>query len=163
MSPLVKKAQSIKVAISSLIEKSIEIGKQIYEGYSFESTVYNTIFTTIKIFIVATRKFLIDDCFTKASAIAYTTIVSLIPTLTVFLTFLSVFSGVENKKEDLFRDISLFMVEHSIKLNIDFIFEAISGLIDNAKTIGGIGALLVLFTATGIFPFPRKLSITGQL
>lgn len=150
MSPLVKKAQSIKVAISSLIEKSIEIGKQIYEGYSFESTVYNTIFTTIKIFIVATRKFLIDDCFTKASAIAYTTIVSLIPTLTVFLTFLSVFSGVENKKEDLFRDISLFMVEHSIKLNIDFIFEAISGLIDNAKTIGGIGALLVLFTATGI-------------
>lgn len=150
MFPLGKKAQSIKVAITSLIEKSIEIGKQIYEGYSFESTIYNTIFTTIKIFIVATRKFIIDDCFTKASAIAYTTIVSLIPTLTVFLTFLSVFSGVENKKEDLFRDISLFMVEHSIKLNIDFIFEAISGLIDNAKTIGGIGALLVLFTATGI-------------
>jgi membrane protein len=145
-----KKTKSLKLTITSLIEKSIEIGKKIYEGYSFESTVYNRIITTIKIFIVATRKFIVDDCFTKASGIAYTTIVSLIPTLTVFLTFLSVFSGVENKKEDLFRDISLFMVEHSIKLNIDFIFEAISGLIDNAKTIGGIGALLVLFTATGI-------------
>ena len=91
---------------------------------------------------------MIDDCLTKASAIAYTAIVSLIPTLTVFLTFLSIFSGVENKKEDLFRDISLFMIEHSIKLNIDFIFEAISGLIDNAGKIGGIGAVIVIFTAT---------------
>jgi len=150
MFPFGKKTKSLKLTITTLIEKSIEIGKQIYEGYSFESTVYNRIITTLKVFIVATRKFMVDDCFTKASAIAYTAIVSLIPTLTVVLTFISIFSGVENKKEDLFRDISLFMTEHSIKLNIDFIFEAISGLIDNAKTIGGIGALLVLFTATAI-------------
>lgn len=134
--------------ITALVEKGFELGKKIYEGYNFESNVYNRIVTTVKVFIVATRKFLIDDCLTKASAIAYTSIVSLIPTLTVFLTFVSVFSGAENKKEDLFRDISLFMIEHSIKLNIDFIFEAISGLIDNAKTIGGIGALFVIFTAT---------------
>jgi len=148
MFPFKKKSESTKKIKPTLIEKIIRIGRQIYEGYSFESTVYNKIITTAKVFIVATRKFMIDDCLTKASAIAYTAIVSLIPTLTVFLTFISVFSGVENKKEDLFRDISLFMIEHSIKLNIDFIFEAISGLIDNAKTIGGIGALLVLFTAT---------------
>lgn len=137
-----------KVKKTPLIEKIILISRQIYEGYSFESTVYNRIVTTIKVFIVATRKFMIDDCLTKASAIAYTAIVSLIPTLTVFLTFMSIFSGVENKKEDLFRDISLFMIEHSIKLNIDFIFDAISGLIDNAGKIGSIGAVLVIFTAT---------------
>lgn len=148
MFPFTKKSGSIEQNKTSIIEKTIVIGKQIYEGYSFESSIYNKIVTTIKVFIVATRKFMVDDCLTEASAIAYTTIVSLIPMLTVFLTFISIFSGVENKKEDLFRDISLFMVEHSIKLNIDFIFEAISGLIDNAKTIGGIGALLVLFTAT---------------
>jgi len=151
MFPFKKKPQSTQSngkKQPSIVEKAIEIGKKIYEGYSFESSVYNRIITTIKVFIVATRKFMLDDCLTKASAIAYTAIVSLIPTLTVFLTFISVFSGAENKKEDLFRDISLFMIEHSIKLNIDFIFEAISGLIDNAKTIGGIGALLVLFTAT---------------
>lgn len=148
MFPFTKKSTENSVEKISKIDKIIQLGKKIYEGYSFESTIYNRIVTTIKVFIVATRKFMLDDCLTKASAIAYTAIVSLIPTLTVFLTFLSVFSGVENKKEDLFRDISLFMVEHSIKLNIDLIFEAISGLIDNAKTIGGIGALLVLFTAT---------------
>jgi len=148
MFPFKKKSESSEKNDTSLIQKIITIGKQIYEGYSFESTVYNRIVTTVKVFIVATRKFMIDDCLTKASAIAYTAIVSLIPTLTVFLTFLSIFKGMENKKEDLFRDISLFMVEHSIKLNIDFIFEAISGLIDNAKAIGIIGTLLVFFTAT---------------
>jgi membrane protein len=148
MFPFKKKSEGSKKPKVSIIEKSIQIGRQIYEGYSFESTVYNRIVTTIKIFIVATRKFMIDDCLTKASAIAYTAIVSLIPTLTVFLTFLSIFKGMENKKEDLFREISLFMIEHSIKLNIDFIFEAISGLIDNAKAIGIIGTLLVFFTAT---------------
>ncbi len=148
MFPFTKKPKINGKKKPTIIEKTINIGKQIYEGSSFESTVYNRLITTIKVFIVATRKFMLDDCLTQASAIAYTVIVSLIPTLTVVLTFISIFSGVENKKEDLFRDISLFMTEHSIKLNIDFIFEAISGLIDNAKTIGGIGALLVLFTAT---------------
>ena len=142
-----KKAVSTEPKVS-IIEKVIGLGRQIYEGYSFESTVYNKIITTIKVFIVATRKFILDDCFTKASAIAYTAIVSLIPTLTVILTFMSIFSGAENKKEDFFREMSLFMVEHSIKLNIDFIFEAISGLIDNAKAIGIIGTLVVFFTAT---------------
>jgi len=148
MFPFKRKAKDASKKKTPLIERIITISKQIYEGYSFESTVYNRIVTTIKVFIVATRKFMIDDCLTKASAIAYTAIVSLIPTLTVFLTFMSVFSGVENKKEDLFREISLFMVEHSIKLNIDFIFDAISGLIDNAGKIGGIGAIFVIFTAT---------------
>lgn len=132
----------------SLPAKTVTLVKNIYEGYYFEKGVYNRLINTVKVFVVATRKFMIDDCLTKASAIAYTAVTSLIPALTVFLTFFSIFSGVENKKEDLFREISLFMIEHSIKLNIDPVFEAISGLIDNAGKIGGIGAVIVLFTAT---------------
>jgi len=173
MFPFTKKSVSGKKK-PSLIEKTIELGKKIYEGYSFESSIYNKIVTTVKVFIVSTRKFMVDDCFTQGSAIAYTIIVSLIPTLTVVLTFVSIFSGVENKKEDLFRDISLFMTEHSIKLNIDFIFDAISGLIDNAKTIGGIGALVVLFSATAtlraiekslndIFEVKQSRSVTQRI
>ena len=131
-----------------LIKRIITIAKQIYEGYSFENTVYNRIVTVIKISIVATKKFMIDDCLTKASAIAYNTITSLIPTLMVYLTFMSIFSGAENKKEELFRDISLLLTEYNIKLDMDAIFVVISGLIDNAKTIGGIGILIVFFTAT---------------
>lgn len=142
---------SLKSRIESIIQKKqafISHVIKIYEGYSFENDVINRLINAAKIFVVATRKFIVDDCFTKASAIAYTAIISLIPALTVVLTFYSVFSGAENKKDDLFREVSLFMVEHSIKINIDPFFEAISGLIDNAARIGGIGAVVMLFTAT---------------
>ncbi len=122
--------------------------KHVYEGNIFENKIYNTFVNTLKLYIVATRKFLIDDCFTKASSIAYTAIISLIPALTVILTFYSIFAGAGNKKDELFRDISLFMIEHSIKINIDPVFDAISSLIDNAGRIGGIGAIVMLFTAT---------------
>ncbi len=122
--------------------------KEIYEGGVFENGIYNGFVNTIKLFIISTRKFFIDDCLTKASAIAYTAIISLIPALTVLLTFYSIFSGAGNKKEELFREISMFMVEHSIKLNIDPVFNAISALIDNAGKIGGIGAIIMIFSAT---------------
>ena len=143
-----KKIDLLKKNMNSLPSKIMEIVKNIYEGYYFEKEIYNRLINAVKVFIVATRKFIADDCLTKASAIAYAAVTSLIPLLTVFLTFFSIFSGVDNKKEDLFRQISLFMVEHSIKLNIDPVFEAVSGLIDNAGKIGGIGAIFVLFTAT---------------
>lgn len=151
MSDKKKLKLSLGAKIESLILKKqslISHVVKIYEGYSFENDVINRIINAAKIFVVATRKFIVDDCFTKASAIAYTAIISLIPALTVVLTFYSVFSGAENKKDDLFREVSLFMVEHSIKINIDPFFEAISGLIDNAARIGGIGAVVMLFTAT---------------
>jgi len=143
-----KKLDHMIKNVNSIPSKIIQIVKNIYEGYYFEKEIYNRLINAVKVFIVATRKFISDDCLTKASAIAYAAVTSLIPLLTVFLTFFSIFSGVDNKKEDLFRQISLFMVEHSIKLNIDPVFEAVSGLIDNAGKIGGIGAIFVLFTAT---------------
>ncbi|MCL1834455.1 MAG: YihY/virulence factor BrkB family protein [Leptospirales bacterium] len=148
MFPFRKKKKKTTEKKAPLIERIIAVAKQVYEGYSFESTVYNRIITVIKISIVATRKFMLDDCLTKASAIAYTTITSLIPTLTVYLTFMSVFSGAENKKDELFRDISLFLTEYNIKLDMDAIFMVMSGLIDNAKAIGTVGILIVFFTAT---------------
>ncbi len=130
----------------SRVSKLIDIVVKVYEGYSFENSVYNKLVNTVKVFVVSTRKFLVDDCLTKASAIAYTAIVSLIPTLAVGLTFLSLFSS-ENNKEELFRKISLFMTEHSIT-NVDFVLDAISGLIDNAAKIGIIGTIVMVFSAT---------------
>ncbi|HPS58479.1 MAG TPA: YhjD/YihY/BrkB family envelope integrity protein [Spirochaetota bacterium] len=141
-----KKLTEIKSDSETRISRLINLVIKIYEGYSFENSIYNRLINSIKVFIVATRKFMIDDCLTKASAIAYTAIVSLIPALAVGLTFLSIFSS-ENKKEELFRKISLFMTEHSIT-NVDFVLEAISGLIDNAAKIGIIGTVVMIFTAT---------------
>lgn len=123
---------------------------RVYSGHELTTGLLSGPVNFIRVFIAATRKFIIDDCFTKASSIAYTTIMSLIPSLAVALTIYSVFSGVGGKKEELFRRVSLFMVEHNIKLNIDPIFAAISGLVENAGKIGGIGAAIMVFSATAM-------------
>ncbi len=99
---------------------------------------------------VTGKKFMDDDCMTKASSIAYTSIVSLVPTLTVILTVYSVFSGVGDQKEEFFSKISLFMLDHNIRINIDPVFAAISGLIDNAGKIGVIGSVIMIFSATAM-------------
>jgi membrane protein len=122
----------------------------VYLGEKTYNKITGKILNVIKIFIVSTRKFMLDDCLTKASAIAYTTVVSLIPTLTVGLTFYSIFAGAGAKKEDLFRMMTQYMTEHNIKLNIDPVIESISSLIDNAAQIGGIGAVVMVFTATAV-------------
>ncbi|HDP80890.1 MAG TPA: YihY family inner membrane protein, partial [Spirochaetes bacterium] len=133
--------------IRSRVEKFIE---DLYSGEITYKRLYGKLINAVKVFIVASRKFMADDCPTKASSIAYTTIISLIPTLTVGLTFYSIFSGVGDKKDELFRRVTLFMLEHNIKLNIDPILESISSLIENAGKIGGIGAVIVVFTATAV-------------
>ncbi len=147
-----KNKASFKTRIQNLNNKKnalIDHLIKIYEGYSFENDVVNRLINAAKVFVVATRKFIVDDCLTKASAVAYTAIISLIPALTVVLTVYTIFSGAENKKDDLFREVSIFMIDHGIKINIAPFIEAISKLIDNAARIGGIGAVVMLFTATG--------------
>ncbi len=128
----------------------IQIINQIYRGEEAFNWLTTRIINMIKVFIVASRKFMKDDCLTKSSSIAYTTIVSLIPTLAVVLTIYSIFSGVGDKKDELFRRIMLFMVEHNIKINVDPFFQTISSLIDNAAKIGGVGAVVLAFSATAV-------------
>ncbi len=142
--------QKMKNLIISIIRKIRFILNQIYLGEETYSKVTGKLINAVKVFIVSTRKFLKDGGTTKASSIAYATIVSLIPTLTVAITFYSIFSGVGNKKEELFRKITLFMLEHNIRLNIDPVIDAISNLIDNAGKIGGVGAVIMVFSATAV-------------
>ncbi len=142
--------RKLKNRIAHLVKTTRFILNQIYLGDETYDKVTRKLINAVRIFIVSTRKFIKDGGTTKASSIAYTTIVSLIPTLTVAITFYSIFSGVGNKKEELFRKITLFMLEHNIRLNIDPIVEAISSLIDNAGKIGGVGAVIMVFSATAV-------------
>lgn len=110
--------------------------------------ITNKFLNFIKVFIASGKKFLEDDCLTKASAIAYTTLISLIPTLTVALTISYWFN---DEKTDLFLQIQKLLIEYNLqRLNITPILDAISGLIDNAASIGGIGIVVLIFSATGI-------------
>jgi hypothetical protein len=99
-------SQKIKDRIMALKSRIMRVLNQIYLGEETYSFLTKKLINAVKVFIVATRKFLKDGGTTKASSIAYTVIVSLIPTLTVALTFYSIFSGVGNKKEEIFRRIS---------------------------------------------------------
>jgi membrane protein len=140
----------VKVKIKFLISAGRKLLNDIYIGERGFSTALSKSINAVKVFIIATRKFLTDDCTTKASSIAYATIVSLIPTLTVAITFYSVFSGVGSNQQELFDKITRMMIENNVKLNIDPIIEALSGLIENAGKIGGVGAVVMIFSATAI-------------
>lgn len=110
--------------------------------------ITNKFYNTMKVFIASGKKFIEDDCLTKASAIAYTTLISLIPTLTVALT---ISYWLNKEKNDLFINIQKFLIEQNLqRLNITPILDAISGLIDNAASIGGIGIIVLIFSATSI-------------
>ncbi len=153
-----KKDNSIESA--SKIKRIIDAVKiflgNVYIGKDIYSNISNKLISVIKIVIVSTKKFIYDDCLTHASSIAYTAILSLIPALAVMLTF---YSGLENKKEELFRKILVFITEHNIKINVEPIFSAISGLVDNAGKIGGIGAVVLIFSATAMLrTFEKSLN-----
>jgi membrane protein len=101
-----------------------------------------------RVAFASAEKFMIDDCLTKASSLAYTTIVSLIPTLAVGL---SIFSFTRTNKEQLFAQAQRFLETYvPNRLNIDPFLDAISTLIDNAGSIGGIGAVVLIFSATAV-------------
>ena len=92
----------------ALINKIKQFIDDIYRGEKTYDKIAGKFISASKIFIVSTRKFIADSCPTKASSIAYTAIISLIPTLTVILTFYSIFSGVGDKKDEIFNTITKF-------------------------------------------------------
>ncbi len=122
----------------------------IYEKELGDLGKLKKIVITIRLIIASIRKFIVDDCFTKASSIAYTTLISLIPTLTVVLSFYSIFSGIENKKQEIFRKVYLLIEEYQINIDVDPIINVISGLVENAGRIGGIGLVVLILSATAI-------------
>ncbi len=143
-----RKIHSIFKKINSNI---IDLKKIIDQIYSGDSQYNKKIINVYKVLVASSKKFWEDDCFTKASSIAYTTLISLIPTLTVVLTvYYSFFKKVGDQKDEFFSTITTFLIEHNIKINIDPVLETISSLIDNAGKIGGIGAVILIFSATAV-------------
>lgn len=136
--------------VKKIMDKVRELLNDIYLGEKTYNKITGKLVNASRVFIVSTRKFMADGCPTKASSIAYTSIISLIPTLTVVLTIYSVFSGVGDKKEEIFSNITRLMIEHNIKLDLAPILDTIASLIENAGKIGGIGAIIMIFSATAL-------------
>jgi membrane protein len=144
--------QAIQQKLKIAMKAAETTAKKIYHGEEeVAGGILTKIFNAAKVFVASTRKFFLDDCLTKASAITYTIILSLVPMLTVALTILSLYHGVGKNKKELFDRILLLMSEYNIKMNIDPIIDTILGLVENAGKIGGISAAVMVFSATALF------------
>jgi membrane protein len=103
-----------------------------------------------KLTVVSFYKFLQDDCLTKASAISYTTLVSLIPTLTVALAFLTITSGFNEKQSEVFDQIRTFLQKNDVKVDITPYLETLREIVGSATQIGTVGFVVLIFSATAI-------------
>lgn len=153
-----KKAKQSKKSTkkkSSMGEKVSHVIKLVTDEQYLQEMTYGKIskkaINFVKIFIASFRKFKDDDCFTKSTAITYTALMSLIPILTVALTFASFFKDATAQKAEITLKITRTLAEYGLQqLQVEPFVEAILGLVDNAASIGGIGAAVLIFSATAL-------------
>lgn len=115
-----------------------------------EKGLLRTFVIFIRIILGSAYRFIKDDCLMQASGISYTTIVSLIPMLTVALSLITITSGLENRKEEIFDTINTFILQSNISIDINPYLETIGDLIDTASQIGAIGFITLVFSATAV-------------
>lgn len=143
--------EAIKKRINDRKDKAVTLAKGIYYGDEVLTGAWHKIVGGVKVLIVAGWKFVKDDCFTRASSITYTIILSLVPLLTVGLAVYSLFTGVGQNEKELAVRVQMLLAEYNITMNISPIIETILGLVNNAGKIGGISAAVMIFSATALF------------
>ncbi len=115
-----------------------------------ENRFLRQIVKALRVISVSIFRFIKDDCLMKASGIAYTTIVSLVPMLTVALALLTITSGFNEKKEVLFDEINSFLLKNNILIDINPYLETLNSIISAATQIGAIGFVVLIFSATAV-------------
>ena len=143
--------KAIRNRINERKDRAVTLATDIYRGDETLNGAWRMIANGAKVLIVAGRKFIKDECFTRASSITYTIILSLVPMLTVGLAVYSLYSGVGRNEKELVERVQLLLDQYSITMNIAPIIETILGLVDNAGKIGGISAAVMIFSATALF------------
>lgn len=104
----------------------------------------------LRIILVSINRFMKDDCMIRASGIAFTFIITLVPTLAVGLAFLTLTSGFEQKKKDLFDSINTFLQNNNVLIDINPYLETLNTIVNAATQIGAIGFVVFIFSATGV-------------
>ncbi|TGN13981.1 YhjD/YihY/BrkB family envelope integrity protein [Leptospira ilyithenensis] len=105
---------------------------------------------SLRILLVSIHRFTVDDCLMKASGLAYTTIVTLVPTLTVAFALLTVASGIQTRQDEIFHDVNSFLLKNNIQFDITPYWETLSDIINTASQIGAIGFIVFIFSATAV-------------
>jgi len=106
----------------------------------------------LRVILVSIHRFNVDECLMKASGLAYTTIVTLVPTLTVAFALLTVASGIQEKQkqESYFQELNSFLLKNNIQFDITPYWETLSDIINTASQIGAVGFIVFIFSATAV-------------
>ncbi|MCB1157769.1 MAG: YihY family inner membrane protein [Leptospiraceae bacterium] len=105
---------------------------------------------TLRIILVSMQRFLVDDCLMKASGVSYTTIISLVPTLTVGMALITLSSGFDTKKEEFFEYITDYFLKNNIPIDVSPYLKTLNELVNSATQIGAIGFIVLIFSATAV-------------
>lgn len=104
----------------------------------------------IRVLLVSVHRFMKDDCLIIGSSLAYTTIVTLIPTLTVALALITVASGVHTNQGELVDKINSYLLQNNIQFDITPYLETLTDIISTATQIGAVGFVVFIFSATAV-------------
>lgn len=105
----------------------------------------------LRVLLVSVHRFVKDDCLVIASSLSYTTIVTLIPTLTVALALITVVSGIQQTRQsELGDEINSFLVKNGIQFDFTPYLDTISDIINTASQIGAVGFVVFIFSATAV-------------
>lgn len=102
--------------------------------------------SSIKFSIAAVKKFLDDEVLLRAASISYAVVVSFVPTLVVIMMLGSRFINIEAYFEQL-DDMARLS---GMQMDLEPYFNIIRDLLKNAGAIGGIGLLVLMFSATSV-------------
>ncbi|MDH5717224.1 MAG: YihY/virulence factor BrkB family protein [Spirochaetia bacterium] len=137
---LPKEEKKNKIGIVFQIKKLTEL------LYAEEESAADKIKNSIKRIIVVIQKFIYDEALLRAASISYSLIISFIPALIVALMIGSNFI----QKDMYFMYAKEFLRKENIPIDIEPYIEIINEMLQNAATIGGIGILVILFSATSV-------------
>jgi membrane protein len=104
----------------------------------------------IRVLLVSVHRFMKDDCLIIGSSLAYTTIVTLIPTLTVALALITVASGIHTRQAEMVDEINSYLLRNNIQFDITPYLETLSDIISTATQIGAVGFVVFIFSATAV-------------
>ncbi|TGL99685.1 YhjD/YihY/BrkB family envelope integrity protein [Leptospira jelokensis] len=104
----------------------------------------------LRVLLVSVHRFIKDDCLIIGSSLAYTTIVTLIPTLTVALALITVASGIHTRQGEMVDEINSYLLRNNIQFDITPYLETLSDIISTATQIGAVGFVVFIFSATAV-------------
>jgi len=110
----------------------------------------------LRILLVSIHRFNKDECLMMASSLAYTTIVTLVPTLTVVIALMTIASGIQTRQDEIFDEMSAFLVKNNIQFDIAPYWETLSDIINTATQIGAVGFVVFIFSATAVLRSMEK-------